>query len=340
LHRRGAWLPRLEASGLPIAEFPIHGLFTATAFVQMRAFSAWLQERRIQVLQTCDFYTNVFGLAGGALAGVPVRFASRRDVNPGRTRSRRVVQRLAYHMAHHVVANSRAARSVLVDEGLPPSRIVVIPNGIDSAAFAGRRATRQVRTIITVANLRPEKDHRTLLAAASIVTAKRPNLRFHIVGDGPLRAELEREAAARGLQQRVAFLGYREEVPALLAESDLFVFPSRTEAFPNGVLEGMAAGLPVIACAVEGLLDLVDNGRTGVLVPPGDPAAVAAAIERFVADPVLATRMGTEARAEVAARYSFDATVACFEALYLQATVGQGLIASERPASLPSGAAE
>jgi glycosyltransferase involved in cell wall biosynthesis len=332
LHRRGAWLPRVEASGATATEFPIRGFFTTAAIAQLRTFSAWLRERRIQVLQTCDYYTNVFGLAGGVLARVPVRIASRRDVNPGRTRSRLALQRVAYHMAHHVVANSRAARRALVHEGVPQRRILVIPNGIDAPDFAARRPRRPIRTVITVANLRPEKDHRTLLAAASIVTAKYPDICFRVVGDGALRAELERETAARGLGDRVEFLGHREDVPALLAESDLFAFPSRTEAFPNGVLEGMAAGLPVVACAVEGLLDLVDDGRTGILVPPGDPAAVAAAIERLVTNQPLATRIAAEARAQVAARYSFDAMVASFEALYLRAAGGEERLPTHRGA--------
>lgn len=317
-HRRGAWLPRVESSGATIAEFPIHGFFNAHAISQLRALSAWLHERRIHVLQTCDYYANVFGLVAAAMAGVPLRIASRRDVNPGRTRSQLTLQRLSYRLAHYVVANSRAARTALVDEGVRAERIVVIPNGIDAVAFDGARAPRPVKTVITVANLRPEKDHKSLLAAAAMLAPTYPDLQFLIVGDGPLRAELERDAAQRGLQGRVSFLGHREDVPALLAAADLYVLPSRTEAFPNGVLEAMAAGLPVVACAVEGLLDLVRDGTTGTLVAPGDPAALAGAIGRFVGDQALAARAGAAARAEATARYSFASMVGSFEALYLR----------------------
>jgi glycosyltransferase involved in cell wall biosynthesis len=186
-----------------------------------------------------------------------------------------------------------------------------------------------VRTVITVANLRPEKDHRSLLAAAENLARKHPGLRFQIVGDGPLRADLERDAASRGLGGRVAFLGHRDDVPALLAAADLYVLPSCTEAFPNGVLEAMTAGLPVVACAVEGLLDLVTDGETGALVPASDPVALAASIERFVDDPALASRVGAAARAQ-ATRYSFEAMVARFEALYLTGAGGAVVVPADR----------
>jgi glycosyltransferase involved in cell wall biosynthesis len=328
-HRRGAWLPRVEASGAPIVEFPIHGFFNVSALSQLRAFGGWLREQRIQVLQTCDYYSNVFGLAGGALAGVPLRIASRRDVNPGRTRAQLAVQRAAYRLAHRVVANSPAARTALLQERVPPERIAVIPNGVDAGALDNVRRQRPVRTVITVANLRPEKDHRSLLAAAEMLAPRFPELRFQVVGDGPLRAELEREAAVRGIADRVVFLGHRDDVPALLAAADLYVLPSRTEAFPNGVLEAMAAGLPVVACAVEGLLNMVDEGETGMLVPPADPAALAAAIAQFAADPARASRVGAEARARATARYSFESMVANFEALYVGGTAGGAVVASD-----------
>jgi glycosyltransferase involved in cell wall biosynthesis len=114
----------------------------------------------------------------------------------------------------------------------------------------------------------------------------------------------------------VEFLGHREDVPALLAGADLFVLPSRTEAFPNSAIEAMAAGLPVVCSAVGGLLDLVTPGRTGLLVDPSDPEALAAAIRSLADDPARARALGAAARAEVRSRYSFDRMVQAFEELY------------------------
>jgi glycosyltransferase involved in cell wall biosynthesis len=105
-------------------------------------------------------------------------------------------------------------------------------------------------------------------------------------------------------------------VPSVLASADAFVLPSRSEAFPNSVIEAMAAGLPVIANAVGGLLDLIDNGRTGLLVPPSDPDALTPALRFLIENPARAAAIGEAARAEVRQRYSFERMVSAFEDLY------------------------
>lgn len=314
-HRRGAWLPRVETHARSIAEFPITGFFKPATLSTLATFSRWCRERRIAVLQTCDYYANVFGQPGGALARVPVRIASRRDLNPGRTRHQLALQKAAYRFAHYVVANSSAARDMLLTEGVDARKTLVIPNGVDTQSSAGR-TTRPIRTVITVANLRPEKQHDMLLEAAARLLRSGRDLRFQIVGGGPLRTVLEHQAAALGLSDRVTFLGHRDDVPALLGAADLYVLPSRTEACPNGVLEAMAAGLPVVACAVGGLLDLVQHGRTGMLVPPCDAESLATAIAGLVDRPEQAHAIGEAARADIAERYSFDSMVDQFETLY------------------------
>jgi glycosyltransferase involved in cell wall biosynthesis len=120
-----------------------------------------------------------------------------------------------------------------------------------------------------------------------------------------------------GIADRVTFLGHREDVPALLAQADAFVLPSRSEAFPNGAIEAMAAGLPVVASAVGGLLDLIEPGRTGLLVPPDDPLALADALDGLVRAPARGAALGAAARDDVVRRYSFERMVCSFETLYL-----------------------
>jgi glycosyltransferase involved in cell wall biosynthesis len=321
-HRAGAWLPRVEARAASVVEFPIHGFAKPGTVRQLGAFVRWCRRERIAVVQTCDLYANIFGLPGAALAGVPVRIGSRREINPDKSPAQIRLQRLAYRAATKVVANSPAARQTLEDEGLAPASIAVIPNGLDPAAFAAREPKPTVRTIVTVANLRPEKNHETLIAAAAALVREIPDLRFRLVGAGPRRAELEALVAARNLSRHVEFLGHREDVPALLAEADAYVLPSRSEAFPNGAIEAMAAGLPVVASAVGGLCDLIDDGRTGLLVPPSEPDALAAAIRTLVANPARAAALGAAARASVRQQYAFDRMVASFEDLYLAARPG------------------
>jgi len=330
--KAGAWLPRVAERAASIAEFPIRGFARPATLRAMLSFARWCRQQRIAVLQTCDLYANVFGLPGAALAGVPVRIGSRRELNPDKTRGQIQLQRHAYRCATKVVANSGAARAMLEREGLDAARIAVIPNGVEAAAFTAPAHARSgpVRTVITVANLRPEKSHETLIAAAHRLAGEFPEVRFQVVGDGPRRAELEALVRAKGLEGTVVFLGHREDVSRLLGEADVCVLPSRSEAFPNGAIEAMAAGLPVIASAVGGLLDLVEPGGTGLLVPPDDPDALAGALRRLFTDRALAARFGEAARTQVRQRYSFERMVASFAELYLTGLSGGLVSGAER----------
>jgi glycosyltransferase involved in cell wall biosynthesis len=316
-HRDGAWLPRVVERAASVVEFPIDGFARPQTVGQLFSFARWCRRERIAVVQTCDLYANTFGLLGAALGGVPVRIGSRRELNPDKTPWQIRAQRAAYRFATKVVANSPAAERVLRQEGLAAGSIAMIPNGVDLAAYTDRTAAQQIRRIVTVANLRPEKEHETLIASAAALVGSHPDLRFHIVGDGPRKRELQDLVIARGLGRHVEFLGHRDDVPSLLASADAFVLPSRSEAFPNSVIEAMAAGLPVVASAVGGLLDLIDGGRTGILVPPSDSDALTSALRFLVENPARAASMGRAARTEIQQRYSFDRMVSAFERLYV-----------------------
>jgi glycosyltransferase involved in cell wall biosynthesis len=314
---RGALRARVDRMA-PIVEFPIAGLRSATTLRQLVRFAAWCRTEGIQIVQACDFYTNVFAMAGAALAGVPVRIAARRDVYmPERTAGQQRLQRLAYQLAHRVVANSEACVDRLIEEGVPEWRIARVENGIDVARFQPAAAASRRRVITTVANLRPGKGHDVLLGAAARVIKRVPDARFQIVGDGPERAALERQAAALRISAHVAFLGHRDDVPRVLAESDLFAFPSRMEASPNAVIEAMAAALPIVASRTGGIPELIAHERTGLLVPPGDERALAAALLRLIDRPDLAARLGAGARQDAEGRFSFDRMAGEFEGLLL-----------------------
>ena len=327
-HKEGAWLERVSSSAASVVEFPIRGFAKMGTARELMRFARWCRRERIAVVQTCDLYANTFGLPGAAMAAVGVRIGSRRELNPDKSRSQIFLQRQAYRCATKVVANSPAAARMLQQEGLGTGSIAVIPNGIDGARFPSRDAARPLRTVMTVANLRPEKSHETVIAAAASLVKTHPDLRFQFVGDGPRRSQLEALSRERGMAGRIEFLGHRDDVPALLAAADMFVLPSRSEAFPNGAIEAMAAGLPVVASAVGGLLDLIEDGRTGVLVPADDPAALALEVQRLLDQPARAIALGGAARREVLRRYSFDRMVAAFEELYLEA-LSRGVLASD-----------
>ena len=314
--RAGEWLKRAGEQASSVVEFPLRGFARAGTVRQLTRFADWCRRERIALVQTSDFYSNVFGLPGALLGGVKVRIGSRRELNPDKSRAQIGVQRLAYGCATRLVANSPAAAGFLADEGNPKSKISVIANGLDASAYGQAARSGPFTRVITVANLRPEKSHETLIAAAALLAPSCPDLRYLVVGGGARLSELEALARLKGVDKIVEFAGHREDVPALLASSDVFVLPSRSEAFPNGLLEAMATGLPVVATAVGGILDLVEPGRTGVLVPPSDAQALAAALRGMVANPQRARAMGDAAKCEVLSRYSFDRMVRSFEDLY------------------------
>jgi len=327
-HREGRWLPKVEQAVNELIELPLNSFGSPTAIGVMHQLRSWLIKRNIQVVQACDRYSNIVALPAAALAGTPARIGGRRELAPpGQTRAHVLLMRLAYRCAHRIVANSLAAANRLQDEGVDVSRIAVIPNGIDLKAFSERRPAPHGQTVVaTVANLRPGKGHDVLLDAAAMTLRRHPDVRFRIIGGGPLEGALSARASELGITQAVDFMGHREDVPAQLAASDLYVFPSLTEAFPNGLLEGMAAGLPIVASDAAGMNELIHDEHNGKLVPPGDATALAKAIIELVDDPVRAAGLGLAARSSVRARYSFERMVASFEHIYRSELAARGAL--------------
>jgi L-malate glycosyltransferase len=336
-HREGAWLPRVEEAAAEIIELPLRSFGSPSTLAVARRFQTWLGDRRIRIVQACDRYSNIFALPAAAFARTPVRIGARRELAPpGQTRGHAVLMKLAYRCAHRVVANSGGAARCLAADGVDPARIVQVPNGIDADHFSPPSLGRTPPVVTTVANLRPGKGYDVLLRAAARVIARRPDVMFRIVGDGPLREQLTALAAQLGVAHAVDFLGHRDDVPSLLADSSLFVFPSLTEAFPNGLLEGMAAGLPIVASDAPGMNELIRHRENGLLMAPGHDASLADAILALLAAPTFAADLGRAARADVVARFSFTRMVASFEALYEQELAARGLIAPRPHASRPS----
>ena len=316
LREGGRWRDRV-AECAPIHVFPVASFRRASLVGQVSAFARWCREQRIAIVHTVDHPSNVFALPSAALARVPIRIGSRRELTAGRTTGALAVQRAAYAAAHVIVANAGAACAQLRRERVPRSKVTLVTNGVDIPALPRHSAPRHtLRRIVTVANLRPEKGHDILIDAAVQVATRLPDARFWIVGAGPERAKLTARVESHRLGDVVSFLGHQDDIAGTLAEADLFVLPSRSESFPNALLEAMAAGLPAVASAVGGVLELVDHGRTGLLVPPGDAGALAGALSRLLTEPALSRAIGRAARAHVEVTYSFERMVAGFESLY------------------------
>jgi glycosyltransferase involved in cell wall biosynthesis len=314
---QGGWFGRVVDSAASVTEFPVRSLLRVDTFDHVRTFAHWCREHRIVVVQTTEMPSNVFALPAAALAGVPVRVGARREINPNKTVAGIALQRAAYACATNVVANSQAAANRLRREHVPARKIAVVPNGLDVSPFRARTPRPRPRRVVVVANLRPEKRHDVLIDAAPRILQHFPDAQFHIVGDGPERARLEAQAAVRGVSGAIVFFGHQPDVPRRLDQADIFVLPSRSEGFPNAVLEAMAAGLPVVASDIEALRELIEHERTGLLVPSGAPGILADTVCRLMGDATLASRLGAHAAADARARYSFDRMVAAFESLYL-----------------------
>jgi glycosyltransferase involved in cell wall biosynthesis len=326
---QGAWLHRATEAAASTIDLGITSFRSRTAPARFWRFVEWCRTNRIAVLHTTELYSNTFGLPAGALAGVPARIGNRREINPDKTPAQVAAQRAAYACSHRVVANSHAAADRLRWEHVPARKIAVIPNGVLFPREQARQA-RDRNKVVMVANLRPEKGHDVLLDAAAILRQRFPKVRFDIVGDGPERDRLIGRSAELGLSGIVSFLGHRDDVPALLAGAGIFVLPSRSEAFPNALLEAMAAGLAIVATRVGGIPELIDDEQTGLLVPPDRPGALADRIGRLLAQPTVGMRLGEAARLAVATRYSFERMVGAFEALYLTELTRRGAIAARQ----------
>jgi glycosyltransferase involved in cell wall biosynthesis len=208
----------------------------------------------------------------------------------------------------------------------PRQRLAVIPNGVDVDRYGDDVDRPAVRAgvgigaddvmAIVVAKLMTQKGHAVLIDALATLRDRLPRLHLLLVGEGSLRPELEASVRDRGLAKRVTFAGNRADIPELLAASDVFVLPSLWEGLPMALLEAMASRLPVVATSVSGTRQVVVDDESGLLVPPGNSDALAAAIERVVTEPKLAESLGHAARRRVEDWYSARAQARHHAELY------------------------
>lgn len=211
-------------------------------------------------------------------------------------RARFFLDKAASRRYETVVAVSDAVANFLIEDyGVPKSRVLTIRNGWEGRPrFDLPKAAAP--TVVTVANLRPEKDQQTLLRAFSLVESQLPAARLVILGDGPSRPRLEILSQELGFADRVAFLGMQDVWP-FLAAARVFTLSSLAEPLGIAAMEAMAAGLPIVATRVGGLVEIIEDGVTGILVPPGDPSALASALMHLLVDENGAREMGRRGRA-------------------------------------------
>jgi glycosyltransferase involved in cell wall biosynthesis len=285
-----------------------------------------LRRERPEIVHAWQFVANTWGRVAGRIAGTPVIITSDRGMDTEVSELHARIDTLLAPLSTRVIVNADAVgENVHRNRGVPREKIITIYNGVDLQRYTPTLAGDEVRkrlgippgrhVIGMVASFCYRKRWDVFLAAAAHVGRTRP-ITVLCVGDGDLRAEMERHARDIGLGDSALFLGLRADVPEIMAAQDVSVLSSQDEGMPNVVMQAMAAGRPVAATDAGGTREIIEDGVTGFVVPLGDVDALANRIELLLDDPALASRFGAAGRERVERHFTFEACVARTVALY------------------------
>jgi len=322
LQDRGSLRTDADQLGLgEIHEYALTSFYDPNFVRQLRRFTQFIKEKEIDVVHTHCFYTNIFGMTGAFLARVPARVTSKGETDGFRTPMQKRAERVAFRLAHRVIANCHVVEDQLIREGVTPAKIVQHYNGLDMERLAVPADLRREealamfglpreparRFVTIVANLHnPVKDHPMFLRAAARVRAAVPDAAFVIAGEGELMESLHKQAQQLGIARDVFFIGRCDSVGSLLFASDIGVLSSKAEGFANAILEYMAAGLPVVATDVGGAREAVAEGETGYVVLSGDHEKMAERIIQLLNEPEKTRAMGERGKSIVKEKFSCD----------------------------------
>ena len=325
-----------QARQVQLADIPELGREIAPLadLVALRKLYRLMRREKPHIVHTHLAKAGFLGRIAARLAGVPVVVHTFHGhvfhgyFSPPKTRLFLAMERLGARLSSRIVTISPGLREEIAGFGVTSAdRIQVIPLGFELDAFAAppreRGAFRQAQGIPAgaklvgaVGRLVPIKNLPLLLEAAALARQQEPDLHVVLVGDGELRGALEEQAAALGLEDAVTFAGWQRDLPRVYADLDAVVISSDNEGTPASLIEAMAAGRPVVATRVGGVPDVVTNGETGRLTPPGDKAALAGALLAVFAEPERTARMAETARRTVLERYQSRRLVADVDQLY------------------------
>ncbi len=304
----------LRSCPCPLYLLPLQRTYDLNAFRAAIAFRSFLREQEIRIVQTFFESSDLWaGLVAGAASRAKLIW-SRRDLGILRSGKHRWAYRLMAHLPDAVFAVSEQVRQNCIEvDRVPADRVQSIYNGLDLAEWADVPRPSRVAgevVITTVGNIRRVKGHDILIQAAALVVRRFPQASFRIVGDvlePDYFMELQTLVRDLDISANVHFAGVTSNPRTHLAQSDIFVLPSRSEGFSNAIVEAMAMSLPVVATDVGGNAEAVEPGASGLLVGVEDPPALATAILRLLDHPSLARAMGTRGRAIAAEKFTTQA---------------------------------
>jgi glycosyltransferase involved in cell wall biosynthesis len=337
----GSAVQRLRSLGVPVEVVD-----EADDEAAVRELVAWLRREEIDLVHSHMFRAEVIGTRAAVAAGTAVIMAT---VHSSRVRSAADVKLLASltpSMDRLIVPSEAIARKVSAEERAD-ARFAVVPNGVDLSRFTGPVRPCALRAeygipagaplIGVVARLEPEKGHRHLIDAMPAIIEAVPEAWLAVVGEGSEADALRAQATALGpaVADRIIFTGRRDDVSALTADLMIAVLPSLREAQGISLLEAMARRVPVVASAVGGIPEVITSGIDGLLVPPGDVAALANAISLLLSSPAMRTQMAAAGYRKVVDRFSIDAQVRRIQAVYDEELARAGVLLNGDPGSVP-----
>ncbi|HVF99858.1 MAG TPA: glycosyltransferase [Chloroflexia bacterium] len=326
--------PQIRALGVPVSAFNQRNAYDVPTLI---ALVRYMRRHRIDIIHTHLLASDIMGRVAGFFTRTPVVSTvhnSREDFDHEPARRRWMERSTAKLWCRRLIVVSPALREEIAAwYGLPVSRFVAIPNGVDTTRFRpmpaldkaalkrdllGDPAVREdTPLVLNVARLVPQKGLAYLARAARLVLDARPDARFAVVGQGPLKDDLLKQVEELGLDGKFVLAGVRSDVPELMAAGDVFVLSSLWEGLPISLLEAMSSGCPVVATEVGGVGGVVQSDRTGLLVPAEDPDALAQAILRCLNNPQEAQQRAGAAREWAHRHYSMETWVRKLEQLYL-----------------------
>jgi glycosyltransferase involved in cell wall biosynthesis len=295
----------------------------------------YLTRVRPTIVHTFLLTASLYGRLAAILARVPIVIGTEVNVYANKRRRHVMAERLLLRGTDAVIVSAASVKDFYIEQiHAEPSKVEVIYNAVDweqlkttvdrQAVRAALQLPDGAPVIGIIARLTPQKAHHVLFDAVAGTPALAA-AHLIVIGDGELRGDLEAQASRLGITDRVHFLGARRDLGNLLAAMDIFVMPSYWEGLPLSMVLAMGAGLPVVATRVAGIPEVVEDGRTGLLVPPGDRAALGEALARLVSAPAFGAALGTAARAAVLPRFGTSGYVDAVTTVYDRLLSARGL---------------